>query len=83
MSGFVIDTPEGIAIAGVLQITHRLALEINTGLKSRVNTLAVAQKMGFTTARTRKGALKDMVALLQSMRSDYIPSASIERALSK
>lgn len=77
----VIDTPEGIQMFALLQVTHRLALEINTGLKFRQSSLAAVQRAGYTTKRTKKGALQDMVTLIQSMRADWEPSDTITRAL--
>lgn len=77
----VIDTPEGIQMFALLQVTHRLALEINTGLKFRQSSLAAVQRAGYTSKRTKKSALKDMVTLLQEMRPDYVPRDSIARAL--
>lgn len=77
----VLDTPEQINMFAILQATHRLALEINTGLKFRQSTLSALQHAGYTNKRTKKGALRDMVNVIKEMRPDYEPSGTIVRAL--
>lgn len=78
-----IDTPEGIQMVRLLAILHGLALEVNTGMKmSRgVSVLAVAQRDGLTVKRTKRGALKDVLAYVQKVNPDYQPGETITRAL--
>lgn len=79
----VIDTPEGLHAFALLQTIHRLALEINTGLKFRQSTLAAVQRAGYTAKKTKKGALQDMVEAMQEFDPDWNPSPTVQRALEK
>lgn len=81
----VIDTPEGIEYARLATFAHALALEINTGLKmSRgLSVLANAQRSGYTDKRTKKGALRDIIALQRELLPSYEESPSILKALQK
>jgi hypothetical protein len=78
-----VDTPEGIEMFRLLAIAHALSLEVNTGMKmSRgVSVLAVAQRDGLTVKRTKKGALKDVIAYIQRVDPEYQPSDTIIRAM--
>lgn len=78
-----IDTPEGIEVAGLLALAHRLALEINTGMGSRVSSLGIARRRGLTTKRTKKGALEDVVAAIKDKWPGYEPRSTVARALGK
>ena len=82
--GTMIDTPEGIEYARLATFAHALALEINTGMKlTRGSVLARAQASGYTSKRTKKGALSDIIAIQRQMFPNYEESASILRALQK
>lgn len=66
-SGFTaITTPEGIARFAMASAIGRLKIEVVTGLGSRVNTLQAVQRLYGVKAKTRKGALKEMLALYES-----------------
>lgn len=84
-----IDTPEGIRMFGLLQVAHLLALEINTGMKysNAWSPLAIAQKRGLTHKRTKRGALKDVIAVISAEwpknGAPYTPSASMLKALGR
>jgi len=84
----MIEGPEGVGMVRLLAIAHSLALEINTGMKmSRgLSPLAVAQRDGITSKRTKKGALRDVVAAIKQAHIDqgrpaYEPSSVIVRAM--
>ncbi len=85
-SAIVLDTPPQIAAAGILQLIYRLALEINNGMKFRQSTLAIVQRLEIngkmvTSKRTKKGALKDLVAAWQSIDPSYAPRSTVAKAL--
>jgi len=63
--GFIIDTPEGIALYRLLAVTSALRIEVGTGMKmSRgVSPLKIAQQEYGVTSRTKKGALAELEAL--------------------
>lgn len=69
--GFSITTPEGIDAYRMLAIRAALRLEVRTGLKSRHNSLRVAQQVleerGIAAVRTRKQALKAMDAICDEL----------------
>lgn len=84
----MIDTPEGIAAFGWLQVIHALALEINTSMKlSRgVNLMKVVQSRGYTgpvrgTKPNQRLALKWAIEQLQTINPDYVASGTVARAL--
>jgi hypothetical protein len=79
----ILDQPEQIQMFAYLQSLHRLALEINTGLKFRQSTLAAVQNAGITSKRTKKGALKDLLAFILEINPSYEPGETILRALGK
>lgn len=81
MSVTTIDTPEGIRMFGLLQIAHRLALEVNTGMGFRQSSLAAAKRAGLTTKSTKKGALRDVIGVIQEANPAYEPGDTIVRAL--
>jgi deoxyribose-phosphate aldolase len=83
-NGFVIDNPNRELMAHTT-IMHRLALEINTGLKASggVSTLKAAQDWEFTDKRTKKAALRQMVEIRKAGQPGWEPSDSIVRALAK
>lgn len=83
----IIDTPEGIAAFGWLQLIHALALEINTSMKlSRgVNIMAVAASRGYNgptrgTLKNKKLALEWAVKQLDP---GYVPGSVVSSALAK
>lgn len=68
-------------LARKLVTAHALAVEINTGLRhSRGSMLKLAFEKGWTSKRTKHGALKEMVASMHD-EFGYEPSPSITRAL--
>lgn len=89
----VLDTPSQIQAFGLLQLIHRLALEINTSMKFRQSTLAVVQRLAFevdgtevpvTNKRTKKGALKDLVdAYVKYVDPNYEVKSTVAQALAK
>jgi hypothetical protein len=80
----VIDTPEGIEYTRLATFAQALAFEINTGIKmTRGSVLASAQRSGYTSKRTKKGALRDIIALQRELLPSYEESPSILRALQK
>lgn len=86
-----LTTPAQMTAFGLLQLMYRLALECNTSLKFRQSTLAVVQRLAFevdgemvpiTTKRTKKGALKDLVAAYTKyVDPNYEPSDVITKAI--
>ncbi len=82
-TGWVADTPAAIDFVVWTHCLHGLALKINTRMElTRHRTaLAAAQSHGFTTKRTAKGALKEMVAHRKTLEPDWTPSKSVQRAL--
>lgn len=83
-----IDTPEGIAAFGWLQVIHGLALEINTEMKlSRGgNLMTVLARRGYTGpvrgTRKNKGlALRWAIEQLKVINPAYEPKATVARAL--
>lgn len=81
--GFVLDTPSDIEMWVFTSRLFQLALEINTGMKAaRGSVLADCQRRGYTDKRTKKGALKQMVATCQEVRgSDWQIPATVAAAL--
>lgn len=69
----IIDTPAGIAMFALLQLAHALALEINTGMKmGRGSLVKVATARGLTDQRTKKGALRDVIAHIQQVNPEFV-----------
>lgn len=60
-SGFVIDTPDGLAYFALLQCIHRLKLETETGLGFRTSTLAAANRAYGLKIRTKKEMLATLL----------------------
>ncbi len=60
----VIDTPTGIKLFQLLAIRGRLQIEVRTGLKSRVSTLAAAKQLYGVVSNTKKGALAEIEAFV-------------------
>ena len=81
--GTMLDRPEQIQMFALLQAAYRLSLEIRTGLKFRQSTLAAVQRAGITTKKTKKGALVDLIAVIQKANPNYVVSSTIAEALSK
>lgn len=63
---FVVNTPEGITMYRLLAMRGRLHLELK-GLGFRQSTLAALQREGITSKRTKKGALADLNAHIESL----------------
>lgn len=63
----ILDTPEQIAMFGLLAMRGRLHIEINTGVKFRQSSLTALQQAGITSKRTKKGALADLNAHIESL----------------
>lgn len=82
-NGTMLDQPEQIQMFALLQAAHRLSLEINTGMKFRQSTLAAVQRAGITTKKTKKAALKDLVAAIVEANPNFEPAGSMQRALDK
>lgn len=81
--GFTVTGPD-IEILRRLTVASALALEVNTGMVlSRGSAMQAANKISGSTKRTKKGALKDLVAYLETTITGYQPSASVRRALEK
>lgn len=83
--GTVITGKDNIRMVGYLQLAHRLALEINTGMGFRQSSLTAARSAGFTKSRRKIGALKDIVAIIKANHPDpnWEPSGAIAKALAK
>lgn len=87
----MLTEPSQIQAFGLLQLMHRLALEINTTMKFRQSSLAVVQRLAFevdgelvpiTDKRTKKGALRDLVAVyIQYVDPTYVPGDTIQKAM--
>jgi hypothetical protein len=84
----IIDTPEGIAAFGWLQVIHGLALEINTGMKlSRGgNLMTVLVRRGYTgpergTKKNKGLALRWAIEQLQVIDPTFTPRTTVVRAL--
>lgn len=82
-NGTMLDRPEQIQMFALLQAAHRLSLEIKTGMKFRQSTLAAVQRAGITTKKTKKGALVDLIAVIQETNPNYVVSGTIQAALDK
>lgn len=67
--GVMANVPPHMQMAALLQARHALKLEIKTGLVlSRGRSyLRAVQKTGVTKAKTKKGALKDVNALIAEL----------------
>lgn len=80
----IIDTPEGIEMWVFTSRMFQLALEISTGMKAtRGSVLADCQRRGYTDKRTKKGALRDLVATAQQVRGpEWQVPATVAQALS-
>jgi hypothetical protein len=64
-NGFVLDTPDQIAMWRLMSFRSMLQIEIKTGLRhSRGSVLKAAQQQGLTDKRTKIGAYKDIDALI-------------------
>lgn len=86
----VIDTPAGIQTFMWLRYMHMIALELNTTMThSGGPILRQLYRAGLIDAELRgtkankRMVLAAMVETMQEIRPDYVPSASITRALSK
>lgn len=84
----VIDTPDGIATWVWLSRMHQLAIELNTGMRSsRGPILAGMFREGLIdvnlrgTAANKRMVLAAMVETMTEQDPEYVPSASIRRAL--
>lgn len=56
----VINTPDGIAYFQLLSIRGRLKIEVETGLRSSVSSLAAAKRLYGIHKNTKKGALAEL-----------------------
>ena len=56
----------------VLQVRGALSLEVKTGMRfsRKGSVLKLAQRMGYTTARTKEAALADLDALVEKMKQE-------------
>ena len=83
----IIDNPDSIFLAGLLQALHALALEVNTGLRhSRANWLVVLSRHGYTgsTRGTVKNKVEGMKWLIDEITErwpGYTSGESVQRAL--
>lgn len=70
----ILDTPEQIEMARFLTVRAALRLQVRTGMKlSRGRSaIQIAQRSGWTTKRTAKGALADMNDIAESIGMDRL-----------
>ena len=84
-AGFTIDMRDAEVRfrVHIMQCVHGLALEINSGMKlSRHGSLLkLVQSSYGVRARTKRGALVEMVALLHASDPEWVESSSVVRAL--
>lgn len=67
MSGFIIDTPEGIAAYRQLALYHALKLEVATGMRhSRGSVMQTIRNETGITKRTKAGVLEEYGKLLRN-----------------
>ena len=72
----MIDTPEGIDFARLLTYRGRFRIELNTGMQSKVSTLAAYNQEFGTNFKTKRKAFKDCkrrVAEAEQRRNDPSP----------
>lgn len=67
-AGTTLDRPWQIYCFGLLQIKHRLNLEINTGMTFRTSTLRMANHVMGTNFRTKVQALEEFNKRYEQMR---------------
>lgn len=79
----ILDTPDQIQMFALLQSAYRLSLEINTGLKYRQSTLSALRRAGITDKRTKRGALLDLISVIQVLNPSYEISPTLQSALDK
>jgi hypothetical protein len=81
-TGFAVTTPEQHSMYRLLSYVAMLSIEINTGLKhSRGSVLAAAKRDGLTRKQTKKGALRDIVAIIKGINPAYEPGTGTKTAL--
>jgi len=56
----------------VLQVRGALSIEVKTGMRysRKGSILKLAQRLGYTTATTKEGALADLNALVEKMKQE-------------
>lgn len=69
--GSLIATGPGIDIYQMSVFKHRFRMEIRTGLKARVNTLAAYNAKYGTAFRTKKAALADCEARIEKFQEEH------------
>lgn len=72
----MVDTKDGIAFFQYLSIRGRLQIEVRTGLKSRVSSLAAAKATMGVFSNTKAGALAEVDAFIEGMK--YAKGVSTE-----
>lgn len=74
MTGFVIDTPEGIAAFQLLRVRRALKLEVETGMSmSRGSVMKLAAQYCGSTKRTKKAVYADYDAWMVEHGFDSVP----------
>jgi hypothetical protein len=63
----MIDTPAGIKFFQLLSIRGRLQIETETGLRSRVSSLAAAKHHFGCVSNTKLGALEELDAMVEGV----------------
>lgn len=68
----IVDTPEGIRFFQLLSIRGRLQIEVDTGMNfsNRMSTLKAAKQLFGVKSNTKKGALKEINALIESIQKE-------------
>lgn len=83
VEGAVVITGEAIPAYGLMVLIQAYALEINTGMKSSHGSLSwVAQRYG-VTARSKKKALRELLAVWENTYGEPMLTHSITKALAK
>lgn len=57
-------TPDGIRFFQLLSVRGRLQIEVRTGLRSQVSSLAAARRIFGCVSNTKKGALAEIEAMI-------------------
>jgi hypothetical protein len=66
--GFVIDTPEGIAMWRLLSLRSMLKIEITTGMShSRGSVMNAIRETGISQKRTKRGVFADINAYIVAL----------------
>lgn len=80
----MLNTPEQIHMFRLLQMAGALSFEINSGMKmTRIPLTSACRRNGWSTSRSKKGCLADMVDLIREAHPDplWMPPDSYKAAL--